>query len=482
MPDQNDPSDPSDPNITPLVTPTVWDEDRLTELFLQHNRKSFKYIPAQDKWFFWTGERWIEDGTLMIREAVKPICRAVRDTLRTKTDREKMGRTSLVSNIIKAASSAVATMPEDWDCHKMLLNTPTCVIDLATGRTQPHDRELLMAKSTTVSPEQRDCPQWKAFLTEITQNNDELIEYLQRVAGYALTGLTNEDKFWFFHGSGRNGKGTFIRVIAGILGDYHVAAPIETFLENRNDRHETELACLAGARLVTSGETKVGQRWNEGRLKILTGGDDIRARFMNSNYFTYRPQFKLVFGANKKPTLDVDEAISDRTNIVPFLRYFQPEERVPDLDKKLIAEEGPAILQWMIDGCVAWQQRRLNHRPACVDDATRSYMTNESIFITWISECCDTSDSTAHGVNSKLFASYKAWCASHNERAISARAWAAEMEALGYRRNDPRRGEAELNTGRWWHGITVAPEHDERDNWTPQADGRNDRRGPQWTY
>jgi hypothetical protein len=142
-------------------------------------------------------------------------------------------------------------------------------------------------------------------------------------------------------------------------GDYHRAAPIETFTASNHDRHPTDLAALRGARLVTSVETEEGRRWAESRIKTLTGGDKIAARFMRQDFFEYTPQFKLVIAGNHKPGLrSVDEAIRRRFNLVPFTLTIPPEERDELLPEKLKAEL-PGILNWMIEGCIDWLERGL---------------------------------------------------------------------------------------------------------------------------
>src|SRR6266850_943776 len=138
---------------------------------------------------------------------------------------------------------------------------------------------------------------------------------------------------------------------------------METFTASLNDRHPTDLAMLRGARLVTASETEEGRAWAEARIKQLTGGDRIAARFMRQDFFQYSPEFKLLVIGNHKPTLhNVDDAARRRFNIVPFI--FKPAKPDHKLEQKLLAE-APAILQWMIDGCLDWQNNGLI-RPAVV--------------------------------------------------------------------------------------------------------------------
>src|SRR4051812_40017420 len=177
---------------------------------------------------------------------------------------------------------------------------------------------------------------------------------MQRVVGYSLTGITREHAMFFAYGTGGNGKSVMLDTVAGIMGDYHTTAPIDTFTVSMGDRHPTEVADLVGARLVTAIETEQGRAWAEARIKMLTGGDRVKARFMRQDFFEFRPQFKLMVAGNHQPVLRVvDEAIKRRFNLLPFEVTMPTAERDPDLTEKLKAE-WPAILRWSLDGCLAW--------------------------------------------------------------------------------------------------------------------------------
>ena len=183
-----------------------------------------------------------------------------------------------------------------------------------------------MTMITTVGPS-GDCPKWLAFLHRITGGDIDLIAYLQRVAGYCLTGDTGEQAMFFGYGVGANGKGVFLHTIGWVLGDYCKTAAIETFTETKSDRHPTELARLRGARLVTATETESGRNWAESRIKMLTGGDVVTAHFMRQDDFEYLPQFKLFLSGNHKPGLrSVGEAMRRRVNMIPFAVVI-PKER-----------------------------------------------------------------------------------------------------------------------------------------------------------
>jgi putative DNA primase/helicase len=277
----------------------------------------------------------------------------------------------------------------------------------------------------------------------------QLLFYLQRVAGYCLTGLTSEHVLFFLYGTGANGKSVFVETLAGVLGDYAVAAPMETFVETLHDRHPTELAMLRGARLVTASETQSGRRWNEARIKQLTGGDKIAARFMRQDFFEFTPQFKLMISGNHKPSLrNVNEAIRRRIHLVPFTVTIPPAERDRDLAEKLKAE-WPGIMAWAVQGALAWRKQGLNPPPAVID-ATNEYLASEDAIGLWLEECT-VQDPNGWEKSTALFGSWKAWAEKAGERIGSQKAFSQTLEERGLGK---RRG----NTGsQGFTGIRLKP-------------------------
>ena len=189
-----------------------------------------------------------------------------------------------IERLAKSDRRLAATV-EQWDRDPMLLNTPEGVVDLKTGQIRAHCAGYYITKVTSVSPG-GDCPLWRAFLDRITGSDFDLQGFLQRMIGYSLTGKTTEHALFFNFGSGANGKSVFLNTAAGILHEYHRTAPIETFTASSGDRHPTDLAGLRGARFVTAIETEEGRRWAESRIKSLTGGDKIAARFMRQDFLS----------------------------------------------------------------------------------------------------------------------------------------------------------------------------------------------------
>ena len=290
-----------------------------------------------------------------------------------------------------------------------------------------------MTKATACSaaPSGTPHPQWSAFLDRITAGDTELQAFLQRYIGYCCTGLTTEHAFVFAYGTGANGKSTFINTIVRILGDYVAVADMGTFIASNSERHPTDIAKLRGARLVVAQETQKGRRWDEVKIKALTGGDRLTARFMRQDFFDFTPTFKLFIAGNHKPRLgSVDEAMRRRLLLAPFTVRIPPGERDPDLAEKLWGERA-AILRWCLDGCLMWQRDGLAP-PACVRDATDEYFRSQDTVGEWLEDCTEDGGEFAFTRMAALFSSWKTWCEERNFKPGSTTALSGMLEDRGH--------------------------------------------------
>ena len=245
------------------------------------------------------------------------------------------------------------------------------------------------------------------FLKTITGGDTDLIAYLGRVAGYCLTGSTKEQAFFLLHGLGANGKSVFLQTLAFVLGDYAATAAPDTFINRSGTRHQSEIAGLRSARMVLMSETEPDAQWAEARIKMVTGGEKLRANFMYKDLFEFTPQFKLLVGTNHRPALgEVGEAMRRRLHLIPFNVTIPVEERDPDLAEKLKAE-ADGILGWMLQGCHDLQRSGLRP-PACVTSAVDEYFSTEDRFGQWMEEYCEIGP--VHRAPSKsLFGSWSNW-------------------------------------------------------------------------
>jgi putative DNA primase/helicase len=303
-------------------------------------------------------------------------------------------------------------------------------VNLRTGEYYEARKEDYITKSTAVAPERIETPLWTAFLDKVTGGDTELQKYLKRAMGYCLSGITSEHVLFFLYGTGANGKSVFIDTLIGIWADYAAVAPMTTFMASHTDQHPTDLAMLNGVRLVVAHETEVGRHWAEARIKAITGGDPITARFMRGDFFTYNPQFKLWIVGNHKPALrTVDEAIRRRIHLVPFTVTIPTEERDKDLFEKL-KPEWPGILQWSTDGYLEWKKDGLAP-PAAVRNATDKYLADEDALARWIEEECVTGKNR-WGIGALLWKRWASWSELNKEWTGSRKSFSQELERRGY--------------------------------------------------
>jgi len=405
-------------DVDPVVSSdeSVWGtEDALALSFTRRYHRDWRYVAGWGKWLVWDGQRWRTEDTLAATDLIRSVCRQTAVRADNPKVAAKLASASTVGGVerLARADRRHAATTDEWDADPWLLNTPGGVVDLKTGRMRPHERADRMTKITTATPS-GDCPTWKQFIDEVTGGDKELQAYLQRMVGYALTGSTQEHALFFLYGTGANGKSVFVNTLATILGDYATNAPMDTFMETRTDRHPTDMAGLRGARFVAAIETEQGKRWAESKLKNLTGGDKISARFMRQDFFEFFPQFKLFVAGNHRPAIrNIDEAMKRRLHLIPFTITVPPERRDKNLQQRLLAERD-GILAWAVQGCLDWQRHGRLSPPQRVVDATEEYFEAEDALGRWLDERC-VREVNAKSLTAELFNDWKPWAEAAGE-------------------------------------------------------------------
>ncbi|WP_165802821.1 phage/plasmid primase, P4 family [Pelagivirga sediminicola] len=347
-----------------------------------------------------------------------------------KTLRHK-NTVAAIESLARSNPASVAA-PDDFDGDRLLLGTPGGTVDLRTGELREAQREHMVTKQTTIAAANPGgVPQrWLQFMAEIFDGDQEIIGFMQRAAGYALTGMTTEHKLLFLYGTGRNGKSVFLNTLFDIWGDYARRAAAETFLNTMGDKHGTGIAGLQGARLVAGSELPKGKTWDEAVIKDLTGGDVMSGRFMRGDYFDFSPHLTLMIAGNNQPSFrGVDEAIRARVVLVPFLVTIPAERRDKDLPDKLKAE-APAILRWAIEGALEWQKRGLDV-PASIVAASTEYMDDEDTLAQFLT---DETAEDAHGflTTTDLHQRFVYWCDRQGLHSWTARTLQKEMKGRGF--------------------------------------------------
>lgn len=282
--------------------------------------------------------------------------------------------------------------PMQTDIDGMLLNTPTGILDLREGALRPHDPEAYITKIAHVEYDPTaTCPTWERFLGEIFGGDTDLINYVQRAVGYSMTASTVEQCVFFLHGSGSNGKSTFLSIVREMMGDYTVNIQPETIMvKNSPGGANSDIARLKSARLVTTVEPNEGARLNEGLLKQLSGEDPVTARRLYGDEFEFIPQFKLWMATNHRPLIrGTDDGIWRRIKMIPFTVQIPDEKKDKHLAGKL-RRELPGIFNWAIDGCRKYQESGLQE-PRSVRGSTMEYRKDMDAIQQFIDECCEQS-------------------------------------------------------------------------------------------
>ena len=269
------------------------------------------------------------------------------------------------------------------------LSVANGTLDLQTGRYRPHDPDDLISLGTDVPYyENARCPRWLEFLLEVFDGDEELIAFLKRAVGYSLTGDTREHVLFVLHGSGRNGKTTLLEILQRVTGDFAQTTPFDTFARVRGGHGpRNDLARLHRARIAIATESGEGRHLDEATIKLVTGGDTIAARFLYSEHFQFKPQFKVWLATNHRPRVDGDDdAMWARLCLIPFEVSFRGREDRGLTDK--LARELAGVLTWALEGCLEWQRDGLGLAPA-VERATDEYREDEDVLGAFLDQCCE---------------------------------------------------------------------------------------------
>ncbi|MFP3041730.1 phage/plasmid primase, P4 family [Treponema primitia] len=429
---------------------------------VREHGKDIRYNAAWKKWIVWTGDRWqIDDGYLIHNKSIEVIHSIYDEMLKTTDYRDRMDieKYALQSESLrrrKAFIESASLMPgmnitsNDVDKDPWLLNVENGTIDLKKGEFREHQREDMITKIAHVRYEEgADCPVWKQFIREIMDFKPDLIEFLQRAAGWALTGDTSEQTMFISFGSGANGKSTFLNVLMKLLGDYAVAASTETFMKKNGDQISNDIARLRGTRFVVTSEAEQGKRLSEPLIKLMTGTDAMTARFLYGEYFEFIPTFKIFMASNHKPVIrGTDLGIWRRITLIPFTTTIAPERQDKHLEEKLLAEKS-GILNWLILGTQRWFEKGLA-APQIITSATEEYRSEMDVLGAFIKECCIQGPGISVRAR-ELFKAYQEWCEENNERASCERVLAMRFKELGLEKW--RTAEA-----RYWKGIMLKTE------------------------
>lgn len=396
---------------------------------------------AERGWLVWDGRRWAADEkSVQIQARAKETSASIYDEVKDAADRDAIYKharrsqsKSAIENMIWLTRSepGVPARLVDFDRDGWLFNVASGTLDLRTGRLRSHAREDLITNLASVAFDgAATCDLWDSFVWRVTDHNEGLYNYLRRFVGYLLVGDTSEQVIHFLHGLGANGKSVFVEVLIRLLGEYAVAVSPDLIMLKRHGGIPNDVARLRGVRAALMNETTQGARFDEAKLKDLTGGDTLTARFLHQEFFDFAPTHRIVIRGNHKPAINgTDEGIWRRLRLVPFVVTIPEGERDHQLLAKLEAEL-PGILNWAIAGCLEWQRDGLKP-PAVITDAVRAYREESDTLGRFIDEHCDARP-LAQIKSGSFFQRYQQYAEQAGERWLSHKDLPGEMQRRGF--------------------------------------------------
>ena len=391
--------------------------------------ENIRYLSELKQWFCWNGIVWDEDKTGEVFRKTASVVRALQnqalENLKAcKGDDEREARAKTIlhhANKTATYAKIVATeqitgkhkfiVPDQLDSHEMLLTCANGTIDLKSGAFHEPRREDFITKFSHV-PYNKDikAPVFDAFLKRIFDNDDELIDYVQRAFGYSLTGNNKKNCFFICHGDGANGKSTLFNVVAHVVKDYCEYIPMDILMEakKKGGSASPELARARGMRIVFATESEDMATLNEAVIKNISGTDPINVRLLYSSGITYKPNYKIWIATNHRPIIKgTDHAIWRRVKLIPFAVQIPEDEQDPELGDKLRAES-EGILAWLIEGAAKFFERGLEEAKA-VTMATKEYRADMDVLSGFIEDCtvkASSSESIGANILYKVFGAY----------------------------------------------------------------------------
>jgi putative DNA primase/helicase len=432
-------------------------------------RDQFLYCKNIQEWFEWSGHCWQRDIMNRSLAAVEKVvdhylaeykrlaeeitaltaagAEAGSDTImKIKKKQETLlkrvaqlradKRRTACLKFAHTSEEPLAITGEEFDAKPWLFPCANGVIDLQTGKLNPGrpGDYLSLASPVEFLGIDEPAPIWEKSLLEIFGGNPQkpidapenavaaaLVAYLQRLFGYAITGIVNEKVFPVLYGrTGWNGRSLIIETISYVMGALAGSIPSEMLLSQKFSKSSSgpspDIMSLKGIRMAFASEIDEGQRFSASKIKWLTGKDELTGRSPHDKYPTrFTPTHKLFVMTNTQPQAPPnDKAFWERLHLIPFRISFvnrDPQEEherraILDLDRQIL-KEASGILSWLVRGCLLWQQHGLKP-PKDVTEATEQYRRGEDLLADFIDECC-IREPGAKEKSSVLYARFVDW-------------------------------------------------------------------------
>ena len=397
----------------------------IAKLFIDSFSDRLIFCADTGVWYFWNDRFWekdTKDGGKR-HEMLKQLAVVVNKELFKIDDAEKLRAYQKIysklysknyrDTILRDAMSVSPITSSVFDKQKFLFNCQNGTYNFLTGEFREHKKEdYLTDMSTVVYDKNADCPRFKQYLQEVMKGDQSKIDYLMTIASYCLTGDTSQECFFILYGeTTRNGKGTFVETLLSLAGTYaQTVMPSTITRKNQNsggNNSTPDLADLKSARIASVGEIEAGMLLDIALVKRMTGGNQIKARFLYENNFSYVPQFKLLIDTNFLPKMTDDSIFkSDRIHLIEFTRHFDLHERDMNLKSKLQNEKS-GIFNLITEYYKLFQKQGFV-MPQETIDTINKYQLDSNNVLAFTKTIYP--DETSYETQKDLYDAYVKWC------------------------------------------------------------------------
>lgn len=393
--------------------------------FIEQHGGLVRWDPILKSWFVWNGNIWQPEshsvgqlatdtlrGLMDYRQNESAYSRA--ELTRVMKRADESGTYARKRAMLLEVQDRVSMQNSAWDADPMLLGCQNGIVDLRVGELIGAYPEYFISKAVAAPfDSEARAPRWEKALREWFPDQPEMHLYLQRCVGYAITGSVKEQAFWGMVGTGANGKSTFLGVIRRLLGSYAQTIAFSSIEKAERSKEAYELATLGGKRFVIASETQEETILNEGRIKSITGETEISVRQIYEKSIYIKPEAKFFLAFNHRPHIqDTSDATWSRMHLVEFKQKFKRGDGAEDLENYIVENELPGVLNWAIQGCLAWQEMGLK-KPEEVREAVQDYRESCDRMIDFFDGYLEFGNEFSCG-RAELYSLYKGWYEIHN--------------------------------------------------------------------
>lgn len=409
-------------------------------------------------WLYWTGTHYERDAEARVWCAVEDTLRARRkaayDLGRVKDQElEKQAQAVLeatkanayrVRGCMDSLKARVTLDVGEFDADPDKINVQNGVLDLRTGDVEPHNpsQRFTYCLPVRYNPE-ADNSEWERFLCTSVKGGEDMVQFVQEVVGYGLTGHTSEECLFYLFGPARAGKGTFTEALEALLGPLSVSIPFSTLTRKRENDQGFDLARLKEARIVVASETERNERLKEGMLKEITGGGKVQACVKYKTPFEYRPRYSIILTSNWSIKADGDdEALWRRVRVIEFPHGQSEGQEDPDIKKRMKSPESlEGVLNWAVAGAKRWYERGRLDVPQMVRDSRDAQREENDTVGQWLKDCAKNEEPVAGEFTEggEVRRSYEQWCREQGYQPKGARGLNESLRRRGFEPNAQRR-------------------------------------------